>query len=269
VPFADVGGNRLHYLDVGAGDVPVVLLHAFPLQAEMWRPQLACLSARTRVIAPDLKGFGRSDAPDDRSAYTMERYGDEVAGLLEHLGVGRMVLGGLSMGGYIAFAFLRRYGDMVAGLVLADTRAAADTPEVLERRTSQQELVSRQGAGAVVDTLLAGLLSDHTRSHRPELVDRVRGLMDNPGAGYIGALEAMKGRPDATAELTAIDVPTLVLVGEHDAASPPDVVRAWQERIPGSRLVVLPGAAHLSNLEVADEFNAAVDEFVAGVADRA
>jgi 3-oxoadipate enol-lactonase len=265
VPFADVEGTRLHYLDVGTGDPPVVLLHAFPLQAEMWAPQLACLSARTRVIAPDLKGFGRSDAPDDRSQYTMERYAAEVAGLLEHLGIGRIVLGALSMGGYVAFALLRGHADLVAGLVLADTRAAADTPEVLERRTSQQDLVGREGAAAVVDTLLATLLTEHTRSSRPELVAQVRRLMANPDAGYIGALEAMKGRPDATPELAGIGVPTLALVGEHDGPSPPDVVRSWQEQIPGSRLVVLPGAAHLSNLEAADEFNAAVDDFLAGL----
>lgn len=269
MPFADVAGTRLHYLDVGAGVPPVVLLHAFPLHAEMWAPQLACLSARARVIAPDLQGFGRSDAPDDRSAYTMDTYAAQVAGLLEHLGVERMVLGGLSMGGYVALAFLRRHSAMVIGLVLADTRAGADTTEVLERRTSQQDLVASEGAAAVVDTLLAGLLSERTRATRPELVDQVRGLMANPDAGYIGGLEAMKGRPDATAELAGIEVPTLALVGEHDTASPPDVVRGWQERIPGSRLVVLPGAGHLSNLEAADEFNAAADDLVAEVAGRA
>ena len=265
MPFADIGGTRLHYLDVGAGDVPVVLLHAFPLHAEMWAPQLACLAARTRVVAPDLKGFGRSDAPDDRSAYTMDAYAAEVAGLLAHLGVERIVLGGLSMGGYVAFSFLRRYGPMVEGLVLADTRASADTPEVLERRTTQQGLVARDGPGAVVDTLLTGLLSEPTRSNRPELVAQVRGLMDNPAAGFIGALEAMKGRPDVTADLAGITVPTLVLVGEDDAQSPPDVVRGWQEQIAGSRLVVLPQAGHLSNLEAADGFNAAVDDFVAAL----
>ncbi len=265
MPFADVGGTRLHYIDVGAGDVPVVLLHAFPLQAEMWAPQVACLSARTRVIAPDLKGFGRSDAPDDRSAYTMDTYAAEVAGLLDQLGVEQIVLGGLSMGGYVAFAFLRRNAAMVAGLVLADTRAAADTPEVLKRRTSQQDTVSGQGADAVVDALVDGLLSERTKSNRPELVAQVRRLMANPDAGYIGGLEAMKGRTDATSELAGIAVPTLALVGEHDVPSPPDVVRGWQERIPDSRLAVLPGAGHLSNLEASDEFNAAVDDFVAGV----
>jgi 3-oxoadipate enol-lactonase len=262
VPFADVGGTRLHYLDVGRGDLPVVLLHAFPLHAEMWAPQLACLSARTRVLAPDLKGFGRSDAPEDRAGYTMAGYAGDVAALLEHLEVGRVVLGGLSMGGYVAFSFLRHFGGMVEGLVLADTRATADQPEVLERRTSQQDVVAREGPGAVVDSLLDGLLSDHTKSNRPELVAQVRGLMDNPAAGYVGALEAMKQRPDVTADLAAIAVPTLALVGDQDAQSPPDVVRGWQERIPGSRLAVLPRAGHLSNLEAADEFNAAVDDFL-------
>ena len=265
MPFVDVGGTRLHYLDVGAGDVPVVLLHAFPLHAEMWGPQLACLSARTRVVAPDLKGFGRSDAPDDRSAYTMDAYAAELAGLLGHIGVERLVLGGLSMGGYVAFSFLRRYGAGVEALVLADTRAAADTPEVLERRTSQQDVVTREGPEAVVDTLLTGLLSERTRSERPELVAQVRSLMANPAAGYVGALEAMKGRPDVTGDLAGISVPTLALVGDQDAQSPPDVVRGWQERIPGSSLAVLPQAGHLSNLEAADEFNAAVDAFLAGL----
>ena len=265
MPFADVEGTRLHYLDVGAGDLPLVLLHAFPLQAEMWAPQLACLSARTRVVAPDLKGFGRSDAPDDRAAYTMAGYATEVAGLLTSLGVERCVLGGLSMGGYVAFSFLRAFADRVAGLVLADTRATADTPEVLERRTGQQEKVEREGPQAVVDALLSGLLCDDTFATRPQLVARVRSLMDNPAAGYVGALEAMKQRPDVTADLAAIAVPTLALVGDQDALSPPDVVRSWQERIPGSRLAVLPGAGHLSSLEAADAFNAAVDDFVAGL----
>jgi len=265
VPFADVGGTRLHYLDVGTGHLPVVLLHAFPLQAEMWAPQLACLSARTRVIAPDLKGFGRSDSPDDRPAYTMAGYAGDVAALLGHLDVGRVVLGGLSMGGYVAFSFLQHFGGMVEGLVLADTRATADPPEVLERRTTQQDAVARDGPEAVVDTLLAGLLGDHTRANRPELVAQVRGLMDNPAAGYVGALEAMKKRPDVTGDLPGIAVPTLALVGDEDAQSPPDVVRGWQERIPGSRLAVLPGAGHLSNLEAADGFNAAVDDFLTGL----
>lgn len=264
MPYLEVDGARLHYVDVGPGTVgpPLVLLHAFPLHSAMWAPQIACLCAGHRVIAPDLKGFGASDAPEDPDHYTMLGYADELAGLLDGLGVERAVLGGLSMGGYVAFAFLRRYPDRVAGLVLADTRAAADTTEVFERRTDHQDQVARLGTTALIEVLLAGLLCDHTKVNRPELVEQVRRLMANPAAGFIGALEAMKHRPDATAELASIAVPALVVVGEDDALAPPDVARAMHGTIQGSRLAVLPRAGHLSNLEAPDGFNAAVAELL-------
>ena len=262
VPFLEVDGTRLHYEEAGSGGPALVLLHAFPLHAAMWGPQLACLSTGRRVVAPDLKGFGASDAPEDLSRYTMLGYADELAGLLDGLGLDRVVVGGLSMGGYVALAFLRQYADRVVGLVLADTRAGADTAEVFERRTNQQDQVARTGTTALIEELLRGLLSDHTRAHRLELVEQVRRLMANPPAGYIGALEAMKHRSDATAELGSIAVPTLVVVGEDDTLAPPDVARAMHEAIPGSRLAVLPKAGHLSNLEAPDEFNAAVADLL-------
>lgn len=262
MPYADVDGTRLHYLDVGRGEPALVLLHAFPLHSGMWAPQLSCLSSRRRIVAPDAKGFGASDAPESPAAYTMLGYADELAGLLDALGLDRVVLGGLSMGGYVAFAFLRQYRHRVSGLILADTRAAADTPEVFERRANQQDQIAREGTAGVIEVLLPGLLCRDTLAGRLELVEQVRRLMANPAAGFIGGLEAMKHRPDATAELAAIDVPTLVVVGEHDAGAPPDVAQAMHAGIPGSQLVVLPHAGHLSNLEAADEFNAAVSDFL-------
>jgi pimeloyl-ACP methyl ester carboxylesterase len=274
VPFAEVDGVRVHYLDAGpngpgldagTGEPALVLLHAFPLHGGMWTPQVEHLSSTRRVVVPDLLGFGGSDAPDTMFRYTMLGYADLVAGLLDRLGLDKVVLGGLSMGGYVALAFLRQYGERVAALILADTRASADTHEVFERRTDQQDQVARIGTTALIETLLAGLLSDHTRDHRLELVEQVRRLMDNPPAGFIGALEAMKHRPDSTDELRAVTVPTLVVVGEDDSLSPPDVARDMQERIRGSELAVLPRAGHLSNLEAADEFNAAVAGFLASL----
>ncbi len=266
MPFLDVDGARVHYAEAGApvpgGGPALVLLHAFPLHSGMWAPQLSCLSTGRRVIAPDLEGFGASKAPEERSRYTMTDYAGELAALLDALGLERVVLGGLSMGGYVAFAFLRRYAHRVAGLILADTRAAADSPEAFERRTDQQGEVVARGTAALIEVLLVGLLCDNTRAHRPELVDQVRRLMANPAAGYLGALEAMKHRPDATAELAAIEVPTLVVVGEDDALSPPDIARAMARAIPDSQLAVLPAAGHLSNLEATDAFNAAVAEFL-------
>ena len=262
MPFVEVDGVRLHYADVGSGEPALVLLHAFPLHSGMWAPQLEHLSAQRRVIAPDLLGFGASDAPESMFRYTMVGYADLVAGLLDALGLRRVVLGGLSMGGYVAFAFLREYADRVAALILADTRAGADTTEAFERRTDQQDQVARIGTVALIETLLGGLLSEHTRTNRLELVERIRRLMANPPAGFIGALEAMKFRPDATEDLAKISVPTLVVVGEDDSLAPPEVARDMQERIAGAELVVLPRAGHLSNLEAADEFNAAVAGFL-------
>lgn len=267
MPFLDVDGVRLHYAEAGAdqdtaGDPALVLLHAFPLHSEMWAPQLACLSSARRVIAPDLRGFGASTAPETPSLTTMDRYADDLAGVLDGLGLDRVVLAGLSLGGYVAFAFMRRHADRVVGLILADTRAASDTAEVVERRTAQQDEVARVGTAALVEVLLAGLLCDRTKADRPLLVAQVRRLMANSAAGFVGALEAMKHRSDATAELGGIAVPTLVVVGEDDVLSPPDVARAMHQLIPASELAVLPGAGHLSNLEAPEEFNSAVVDFL-------
>jgi 3-oxoadipate enol-lactonase len=261
VPSTEIDGVRLHYVDVGSGP-PLVLLHAFPLHAGMWAPQVEHLSATRRVICPDLPGFGGSEAPESMYRYTMPGFADLVAGLLDRLRLDRVALGGLSMGGYVAFAFLRQYAERVSALILADTRAGADTNEAFERRVDQQDQVARVGTTALIEVLLAGLLSDHARASRPDLVEQVRRLMANPAAGYIGALEAMKNRSDAVGELSGIPVPTLVVVGEDDTLSPPDVARAMHEAIPGSELAVLPRAGHLSNLEAAEEFNAAVDDFL-------
>ncbi|MDQ6927075.1 MAG: alpha/beta hydrolase [Actinomycetota bacterium] len=241
----------------------VVLLHAFPLNSGMWSDQIEALHDRWQVLAPDLTGFGDAGAPDDPSAYSVEAYADEVAALLRDQGIERAVVGGLSMGGYVAFSFLRRHREMVAGLVLADTRAAADTPEVAARRVAQQGQVTEHGTAELIETSLDNLLSDDTKQHRPDVVDRARKLMaQNPPAGVIGALDAMRRRPDAVDELAGIDVPVLVIVGASDKTSPPEVATEMAARIPDARLEILPGAGHLSNLEVPEAFNAAVISFL-------
>jgi 3-oxoadipate enol-lactonase len=263
VPFIDVEGINLHYVDVGVGDPAVVLLHAFPLHSDMWAPQVACLAATHRVVVPDLKGFGKSTAPDDAGSYSMGDYVRQVLGLVAALGLEKIVLGGLSMGGYVAFSLVARHLDRLQGLVLADTRAGRDMPDVLQRRTDQQEQVRREGIDGVVETLLGGLLAPETMENRPQLVEQVRRIMaSNPPAGFIGGLEAMKGRPDSLPTLGSIKVPTLVLVGEHDKPSPPDVVKVWQQRIPGSELVVIPRSGRLSNMEDPDSFNTALTDFL-------
>jgi 3-oxoadipate enol-lactonase len=266
MPTATVSGRPVHFTDVGSGRPTVVLLHAFPLRAAMWDDQIAALSRQWRVVAPDLPGFGSSPPPEDPRDATIDDYAAVVAGLVEHLGVGPVVVGGLSMGGYVTFALLRSRPELVAAVVLADTRAGADSAEVAARRSAQQDQAEQAGTAELVETMLGTLLSDETRAQRPEVVDRARALMAaNPPEGWIAALAAMRGRPDATGELAAIEVPTLVVVGSEDDPSPPAEARAMAAAVAGARLEVVAGAGHLSNLEAPEVFNGVLESFLSGV----
>ena len=260
-----INGTSINYADTGGDGRPVVLLHAFPLNSGQWEQQVDALSGRFRLIVPDLKGFGGSDAPEDASSYSMDDYADSVAGLLDELGVQRVTLVGLSMGGYIAFAFLRRHRDRVEALVLADTRAEADPPEGKEKRSKQQEMVRGEGTSGLIDALTGALISEATLNSKPDVVDRLRKLMDNPPAGFVGGLEAMKTRPDSSGELSAIDVPTLVVVGEKDGVTPPDAARTIHNGVGNSEMIVIPGVGHLSNLEAPEDFTAALEKFLSAL----
>lgn len=266
MPQVDANGVRLNYTDSGGDGTPVLLVHAFPLNSGQWESQVESLSDRFRFIAPDLKGFGASDAPDDASAYTMDSYADELKGLVDDLGLKSFVLAGLSMGGYISFAYMRKYADTVSALVLADTKAEADPPEGLEKRTNQQNQVRQEGTAGLIEGLSGALLAEPTREKKPDVVEKTKGLMANPPQGFIGALEAMKGRPDSTGDLASISVPTLVIVGENDGVTPVEASRKLNENISGSRLVVIPEAGHLSNLEAPEAFNGALAEFLTSLA---
>ncbi|MDQ6797694.1 MAG: alpha/beta hydrolase [Actinomycetota bacterium] len=260
---ATVSGTRVHFVDAGSGSIPLVLLHAFPLHSGQWDDQVGAFSPRRRVVAPDLPGFGSTPPIVGADGATMAGFADVVAGLIDQLGIGPVVLGGLSMGGYIAFALLRRRPDLVAGVVLADTRAGADSPEVAERRGAQQAQVADRGTAELIETMVGNLLSDETRAQRPEVVERVRALMTaNPADGIIAALGAMRARPDSRAELATIRVPVLVVVGEHDGPSPPAEAEALADALPDAHLEVIEGAGHLSNLEAPASFNGVLATFL-------
>jgi pimeloyl-ACP methyl ester carboxylesterase len=266
MPTLDLDGRRLHYLDEGAGEPVVLFVHAFPLSARMWEPQIAALSGDRRVVALDLSGFGDAEVPAERSAYSIDAYADEVAGLVRALGVDRVVLAGLSLGGYVALAVVRRHPEILAGLVLADTRAEADSSEAKSRRSDQQVFLgARKDVVPLVDGLLESLLSKRAPAAE-EATERAGALMRSTDAdGWIGALEAMKQRPDATPVLAGIAVPTLVMVGEDDELTPPSVAEAMAGAIPGARLVVVPAAGHLANLDNPEAFNRALGDFLSAL----
>jgi pimeloyl-ACP methyl ester carboxylesterase len=260
-------GLAVHYLDEGAGDRAVVFVHGFPFRASSWEPQIPVVVASgRRALAPDLPGFGRSAVPADRSAYSIDGYADLVAALVGGLGLGPVVLVGLSMGGYIALAVARRHPEVLAGLVLADTRADPDSAEGRRNRSDQQALVEERGdVTPLVDGLLTRLLAD-TGPRHAEVGATLGDMMRSTApAGWIGALEAMKQRRDQTDLLPRIVVPTLVVVGEGDAIAPVDVAEAMAEAIPGARFEVVPGAGHVANLENPDVFNRVFSEFLSSL----
>jgi pimeloyl-ACP methyl ester carboxylesterase len=248
--------------DAGAGR-PVVLLHAFPFSRAMWRPQVAALRDICRVIAPDLRGFGGTSP--FLAAPSVEAMADDVAALLDALKIGEpVVVGGLSMGGYVALAFARRHARRLRGLVLADTRAEADGAEARANRDKMIALARDHGAADVVEQLLPKLLAERTRTQNPAVVEEVRRIAaaQRPEA-IIAALQAMRDRPDATPGLAAVTVPTLVLVGSEDTPTPPAAARTMADGIRGANLVTIAGAGHLSNLEEPEAFNVALHGFLA------
>lgn len=230
------------------GDGPAVLfVHGFPFDRTMWRHLVAGLSGWTR-IAPDLRGMGLSDV--SRSGYSIGRYADDLLELLNVLAVERAVVCGLSMGGYVAFEFWRRYRERVSGLILANTRAEADTPEGRAGRDQMIELVEREGPAALPPKLLPKLFGPSSLDAMPRVVEHVRTMiLETPQAGIIGALTAMRDRADATPMLGGIDVPTLVIAGRDDQLIPAAETRAWVPSIPGARLIEIPEAGHLTPLE--------------------
>ena len=249
------------YLEAGAG-WPVVLIHAFPLSADMWRSQLERVPDGWRFIAPDLRGFGPgAEAP--AAPPTMDDYAADVGSLLDALEIERGVIGGLSMGGYVTFALFRRAPERFSAMVLADTRSQADTPEGRTARRTMSELVRASGVGAVADQMLPKLLGETSRRERPELAGVVRGLIEaNTTSAVDGALHAMLTRPDSTPDLPRISIPALVICGEEDVLTPPADSEALHRAISRSQLVLLPGAGHLSALEDADGFSVALVNFL-------
>jgi 3-oxoadipate enol-lactonase len=239
---------------------PVVLLHAFPLNASMWKPQLPVLGDRT-VLTPNFPGFGGRPVTEA----DLDAFAETILKDMAPAGISRAVVVGLSMGGYVAFRLHARAPERIAGLVLADTRAGADDEGARAKRTDQAARARREGVGWLDEALLPALLGDTTSRERPEVVDTVRAMMaEGDREGVARALEAMRERPDSTPELERIQVPTLVLVGGEDTLTPEGEARIMADAIPGARLEILPGAGHLSNLEAPEAFNESLMRFLGG-----
>jgi pimeloyl-ACP methyl ester carboxylesterase len=246
----------------GAG-TPLVLLHAFPLDGRMWAPQVEALAGSYQVIVPDLRGFGAARDQTVEEA-GMDLLADDVARLLDDRGLDRVVLGGLSLGGYVALTFMGRHADRVSGLVLLDTKAGADGDQARDDRLEMAERVLAEGNGFVPEVMLPRLLGQTSREHRPELVEKVTAIIrDQDPRAIAGAQRGMAARAATTDLLGSIAVPTLVVTGEEDAVTGPEVGRDLAAGIPGARFLLVEEAGHLSNLEQPEVVNEALLDFLA------
>jgi pimeloyl-ACP methyl ester carboxylesterase len=258
--------GRLRYLEraPAANARPrgsLVLIHAFPLNARMFEAQLGLAERGWRVIAPQLRGFDGGGS--DGGASSVDDYAGDVIDLLDTLHIDEAVIGGVSMGGYVAFAMFRHAPRYFHAILLADTKAPADTPEAVEGRKKMLRLVEEKGAAGVADEMIPKLLGETTRRTRQEVVERVRSLIvSNSSDAIAGAVRALMTRPDSTPLLATIHCPALIVVGEEDAVTPKAAAEEMHRGIAGSRMKVIPGAGHLTNLEDPNAFNAALADFL-------
>jgi pimeloyl-ACP methyl ester carboxylesterase len=249
---------------VGVGR-PVVLLHAFPLSSDLFKPQLAALAPFARILTPDLPGFGNT--PLLAQNPTVDTVADALAQTLDNREVREpIILGGVSMGGYVTFAFARKYPHRVAGLILANTRAEADDEVARNNREKMLAAIPTQSASEIVRSMIPRLLGAATQAERPDIVAEVARMGSVQRLeGIAAAVRMLRDRPDSTANLAEIRVPTLIVVGTEDILTPPPLAEKMASEIQGAKLVKIEKAGHLANLEQAERFNEAVIAFLQGL----
>jgi pimeloyl-ACP methyl ester carboxylesterase len=240
----------------------LVLLHAFPLDSRVWEEQLALAEYGWRVIAPDFRGFGSGGATDP-PASSVDDYAGDVIDLLDRLHVEEAVIGGVSLGGYVAFAMFRHAPRYVRALMLVDTRSQADSPEGVIARQRMLQSLGEHGTVPIVEEMVPKLVGPSTLQSRPAIVERVRAMaMTSPPGAIAGAVQALMTRPDSTPLLSTIHCPVMIIVGDEDALTPIVFSEQMQNAIGGAELAIIPGAGHLSNLERPDAFNTIATRFL-------
>ncbi len=241
----------------------ILFIHGFPFDHTMWHHQVSALTS-WRCVAPDLRGAGSSPGPAAVGEYSVASYANDLIELLDSLEIHEAVVCGLSLGGYVTFELLRNHATRVRAAILCNTKAAADSAAAKHDRDAMALLAQQRGAGAIAEELLPKLLSRDTVQSQPEVVRAVRDMMTRaPLRGIVGALHALRERPDSTPLLATIHVPVLVVAGAEDVSTPAEGMREMASAIPGAEFVVVPRAGHLAPLEQPDAVNAAITAFLA------
>jgi 3-oxoadipate enol-lactonase len=266
--YAHLLDRTVRYHEAGSGRT-CILLHAFPLSADQWLPQLHRVPPGWRLIAPDIRGFrGMGQAYQDHGLdeATMASHAADVLQLMSHLDVDRAVVGGLSMGGYVTLAVARAAASRLDGIILADTKAGADDEKGRAGRDAMIAKVREHGVTAVAEAMAPKLLGETSQREQPDLVDAINTIMlRNTPEAVISALTAMKSRPDSHPILPGLTCPALVICGTEDVLTPPSESEAMAAALPAATTVLIPGVGHLSNLEAPLVFNQALSDFLSRV----
>ncbi len=250
---ASINGFRMHFEEAGKG-APILFIHGFPLNRMIWKAQVEALRKSFRVITPDVRGYGESEATP--GVYDMELLADDIAALIRHLQCGPAIIAGHSMGGYILFAFYRKYPELARGLILVSTRAVADTPEGKANRAALAQRVEQEGHQPVVEKMLAPMMAAASVAANPNLKSEVEAMMMKSSLlGLAGASRGMAARREATDLLSKIAVPTLILAGTADALIPHAESEKMAQAIPNAHLHLFEGAGHLLSMEQPQEMN--------------
>src|SRR4030095_11227845 len=260
----DLNDGRFHVVEQGnPGGIPLVFLHGFPFDPTLWELQLKALPPSFHGIAYDLRGHGESEVGDGQ--YTLELFVDDLLALLDYFQIAKALLCALSLGGYIALRATERNPERIRGLLLCDTKSEADSNEAKLKRAENVKLVKTQGASVFAETFVKGLFSPSTYENNPKIVEKIRHTIQSTSPLAIaGTLLAMAARTDTTESLPKTGEPTLMMVGEDDRLTPPSHSQSMKEKIPGSKMALIPKAGHLSSLENPEEFNRHFLEFLKG-----
>jgi len=260
MPTTTINGQTISYREQGRG-TPLVLVHGFPLDNRIWDSQLASLSDKFRVIAPDLPGFGQSKST---KPFTMQSLADDLHSLLSQTSALPCILAGLSMGGYMTFAYAAKYAKDLKALILVDTKADADTPDGKAGRDKMIQTARTSGSPAIAAAMMPKMLSPDSQQNRPQLVQQLKTIMEScPALTIEHALAAMRDRADSRPLLPSINIPTLILVGDQDPITPPAVAETMNKEIKNSKLITIKSAAHLTSMEQPEQVNQALRQFLA------
>jgi 3-oxoadipate enol-lactonase len=258
----NANGITVSFDDFGKGQTPIIFIHGFPFDRTSWSPQMAFMRKTNRVIAYDIRGFGSTNLGTAKPS--MRVYADDLVKFMDNMGIANAIVCGLSMGGYIVLNAVQRYPERFKALILCDTQAIADTDEAQKKRYQKIEQIKTDGLADFTEGTLKNVFCADSRVHRKDVIHDVKEvILLTHQDTIIAGLTALAERPDMTASLKDITIPTLIICGKEDSMTPPNQAEALHIAIKNSTLQIIENAGHLSNLEQSDVFNKHLAGFVA------